>query len=177
MTIPSEAECLQLLELYDTPTHVVRHCQAVAATAVQIAEALNQHGANLDVELLKSAALLHDIVRPLKDHGPAGAAIVRRHGYDRPADLIYCHMYYESDPDAASLSEQDLLCLADRMVLEDRYVGYKIRMQAVLERFQDNPAAVQKITARLEETRRLIARIEGRIGRSIDELMRARGDE
>ena len=48
---PDRQECLRLLKEYGTPEHVIRHCMAVADTAVRIGRALNEHGYHLDLEL------------------------------------------------------------------------------------------------------------------------------
>ena len=60
---PDRQECLRLLKEYGTPEHVIRHCMAVADTAVRIGRALNEHGYHLDLELIQAAALIYDIAR------------------------------------------------------------------------------------------------------------------
>lgn len=52
-----------------TPSHVVRHCLAVADTGIAIAEELNAHGKNMDVPLVKAAGMLHDVLRVEKALG------------------------------------------------------------------------------------------------------------
>ncbi|QHI73758.1 hypothetical protein [Aminipila terrae] len=46
-------ECSELLKKYDTPPHVIRHCEAVADAAVRLAAALNEKGSHLDIELIR----------------------------------------------------------------------------------------------------------------------------
>ena len=171
MTIPDRKTCLSLLQRYGTPPHVVNHCLAVADTACRIASALNQNGCDLDLALLEGAALLHDIARVEENHGQRGAEIAENLGYREMASLIYCHMFYSTDPTQERIGEQDILCLADRMVKEDLYVGIDERMRYILSKFKDNPEAVERITQRLEENKKLMERIERTIGRSIDALM------
>lgn len=59
----TESELQSLIEEFRVPRHVVRHCRAVADFATALAEALRAQGERVDVELVRQAALLHDIVR------------------------------------------------------------------------------------------------------------------
>jgi uncharacterized protein len=168
---PSRERCLELLQDYGTPPHVIRHCIAVEETALRIAKALNDHGYELDLCLLGSAALLHDIARVHENHAVIGAEIVEDLGFAGIADLIRCHMTYSTDPSQNDITEKDILCLADRMVKENVYVGIEERMEYILAKFHDNPEARERITQRRDEIRHLSERIEATIGESIDALM------
>lgn len=48
---------------YHTPFHVTQHCLTVANFAVKIANLLSRNGYKIDTDLVRQAALLHDIVR------------------------------------------------------------------------------------------------------------------
>ncbi|MDO4553130.1 MAG: histidine phosphatase family protein, partial [Bacillota bacterium] len=92
-------------------------------------------------------------------------------GWYELAPLIRPHMYYSKEDGDDSITELDLLCLSDRMVKEDEYVGLRKRMSYVLEKFQGNPQAQERIRTRLSEARRLKHRIEGLVGSTVEELM------
>ncbi len=169
--IPSRETCMELLRSYGTPLHVVRHCIAVSKTAVRMAEALVEKGLDLDIPLVETSALLHDIARVEENHGVKGAILLERQGYHQVAKLIKCHMFYATDPYKDRITEQDLLCLADRMVREDEYVGLENRMQYVLNKLIEAGRDVERVRHRLDENRRLKERIEEIVGKSIDELM------
>lgn len=171
ITVPSRDKCLELLKTYKTPTHVINHCKAVSEIALQIAKALNDKGCELNLGLIEAAALLHDIARVEDNHGLKGAMIAEKHGYNEVAELIKLHMYYITDPYKERLNEQDILCLADRMVKEDEYVGLEVRMQYVLDKFKGNKEATERIMQRLEENRILKSRIEKIIDMKMDQLM------
>ncbi|GAB1475326.1 hypothetical protein MASR2M70_01580 [Bacillota bacterium] len=170
--IPSRKACLDLLNSYGTPSHVIRHCKAVSNTAVRIAKALNEKGANLDLALLEAATLLHDIARVEENHGVKGAAVLEKCGYRQVAKLVKCHMFYATDPFKEMITEQDILCLADRMVKEDQYVGLDIRMRSVLEKLIDLGVDTDRVRHRMEENRLIKDRIEEIIGKPIDTLMK-----
>ena len=40
-------------------------------------------------------------------------------------------MFYNCNPDRDEIDETDVICLSDRMVKEDKYVGLENRMQYV----------------------------------------------
>lgn len=169
---PDEAECLQVLADYGTPPHVVGHCKAVAGVACRLAEALNGCGAHLDVELVRAAGLLHDMARVHEEHWNAGADYCEARGWMREAEIIRKHMFYDSFHDAEHLDETDLICLADRLVLEDRYAGIDRRMAYIIEKARKNghEEYIPHIERRREETQALLREIEERIGLPLDEL-------
>lgn len=167
----TEEECTRLLKEYGTPDHVVRHCRAVADAAVKLAKELNLHGAKLDIELIKGAALIHDIMRVEENHWDKGADIARNLGYEDEADIIKVHMTYDMKKEVEELREVDLVCFGDRVVKEDKYVGLEDRMKYVMDKLQNNPAAVERITKKTAETKALLNKIEKTIGKSIDEIM------
>lgn len=168
---PNKDECLALLKEYHTPEHVMRHCLKVSETAIKIANALNKNGYHLDIELIQAAGLIHDIARVDENHWDIGAKIANDLGYFQEADIIKQHMFYASDPNKEEIEEIDIVCLSDRMVKENLYVGLDNRMQYILDKFKGNPEAKERIEARIKDNKILIQRIESKIGVSIDSLM------
>lgn len=78
--LPSEKTALKLLEKVGCSKNVVKHCKAVADFAVEIAEACEEKGLEVDVALVRIGALLHDVGRARThkvDHGLVGAQIAR----------------------------------------------------------------------------------------------------
>lgn len=171
---PSREECLALLKQYHTPDHVVRHCVKVAETALKIGQALNNKGYDLNLELIQGAGLIHDIARVEDKHWDVGADIASGLGYDQEAAIIKVHMHYNCDPNKRDITETDIICLADRMVKEDEFVGLDNRMQYILDKFQGNQEAIERISERIKDNRSFIARIERIIGTSIESLMHQR---
>ena len=169
--IPSRKTCIDLLDSYGTPQHVIRHCLAVTDTALRIARALNNEGYDLNLPLLEAAALLHDIARVEKNHGVKGAIVLEKYGYRQVAKLVKGHMYYATNPEKEKINEQDILCLADRMVREDVYVGLEVRMRTVLDKLIALGIDTERVGHRLAENKLLKERIEKIIARSMDSLM------
>lgn len=173
MRHPTRGECEQLLNEYGTPEHVKGHCRAVAETAYIIGIALNEKGLKLDLDLILAAGLLHDIARVEEKHEKAGAQIIEEKGYDAEAVIIKAHTRYDFSPDKP-IDETDLVCLADRLVLEDRYAGLDDRIDYIINKAarHGHPEAKPVILKKKEETKIFIDRLESVLGCSIDELMK-----
>lgn len=173
MKHPNREECESLLSEYGTPNHVKGHCRAVAKTAYLIAAALNRAGFDLDLDVILSSGLLHDIARVEDRHWDVGADLMEQLGYQREAEIIRVHMFYDPFSDLSKVTETDLVCLGDRLVKEDAYAGLDERMEYILNKAKRNgkPDAVPFILAKKKDTRRFMDQIEAKIGISIDALM------
>lgn len=169
--IPTRNLCMELLKSQGTPAHVVKHSETVTKTALAIGRALIDKGYCLDLRLLEAAGLLHDIARVEENHGVKGALVLEKKGYRQVAKLVKCHMFYATDPFKSDITELDILCLADRMVKEDKFVGLDARMGSVLEKLMSRGVDTEKVMTRLEENKLLKQRIEGIIGKTIETLM------
>ncbi|WP_165445379.1 HD domain-containing protein [Bacilliculturomica massiliensis] len=168
---PGLAECETLWREYGTPDRVIGHCKAVSAAAGAMARRLNEKGFRLNVPLTEAAGWLHDIARADDYHWDRGADLAERLGYSDVADIIRSHMSYLIDSKKEEITETDLVCMADRMVKENRYVGPDERMDYIIEKAKDFPGAEENIRASFREIRALKQRIEGIIGVGLDDLL------
>ena len=127
----------------------------------------------LDIELTQSAGLLHDMARVEDNHWDVAADFCLEHGLRDEAKIIRIHMMYEFTRDAMHLTEGDMVCLGDRLVLEDKYVGIDERMDYIIAKAERRGDTTAKpiILRKKEETKVLLRQIEDRIGMSIDELL------
>lgn len=173
MKSPTKEDCERLLEEYGTPEHIKKHCRAVAKTAYQIAEALNEKGFELDLELITAAGMLHDIARTEDKHWEVGAEITKNLGYIDISEIIKVHMHYDAFSDINNVTETDMVCLGDRLVKEDKYVGVDERIAYIIRKAERNghPEAKPIILEKKRITEKFISEIEHVIGKSIDELM------
>ncbi len=83
-------------------------------------------------------------------------------------------MFYTFSP-IESFNETDLVCLGDRLVKEDKYVGLEKRIQYVIEKVErtrgSDPDVQAKILDKKKQTADLISRIEEIIGTTLGQLM------
>ncbi|NLT93721.1 MAG: NTP transferase domain-containing protein [Actinobacteria bacterium] len=169
--LPSERRCLDLLDEAGASPDRVAHSLAVAAVAGALAAALNERGQCLCVPLVTAAALLHDIAREEPRHWEVGARLLEGLGYRRVAPLVLRHMRL-GDGERDDLDEAQVVFLADKLVLGDRIVGLEARFAARAERFTGDPGALTGVRARLEEARRVQARVEAVLERPLTAALR-----
>lgn len=174
----TEEKAKEFYTRFETPEHVIGHCRGVARTAVCIAEALNKAGFKLDMPLIYGSAIVHDMARVMEDHQTVAAEFLRRQGYDDEADIVSQHMTYNfKNTDVEEITELDIVCLADRLVKDDRYVGLDERMDYIIKKAKTfNPGAMgeeieKHILEKKKITKELMDNIENKIGASIDDLM------
>ena len=167
----SEEEVQHLYELFTTPAHVIGHCRAVSRVGLKLAEELNKHGYSFDLDLIKGAGLAHDVARTSEDHGGVCADALYELGYIDEADIVRMHMFYNIQT-IDKLTENDIVCLADKLVREDHYVGLWPRMDYLIEKIPDDPVRVERIKERWAELAVLQENIEKIIGCSLDSLFK-----
>ena len=63
MKIPSKEECLKLFDRYKVPDNILLHSKKVKEVSLFLAEKLIEKGAEIDLELVESGALLHDLMK------------------------------------------------------------------------------------------------------------------
>ncbi len=131
---PSKEECFNIMAEYGTPEHVKLHCEAVSDVAKAIAEALNSCGLKLNIPLVISAGCLHDIARVHSKHERVGAEYLDSLGLSEVADTIRNHTFHKIINTGLDITEEDILCIADRLVIEDKFVGAEKRMAYIAKK-------------------------------------------
>lgn len=160
----------ELFAKYNTPEHVQRHCDEVARVSVLIAEGLNERGFELNIEVLRGAALVHDVLRTEKEHDRLGAEVLMNMELPHEAELVRRHMTYHPFNHADRFEEIDVLCLADRLVKEDCYVGLDERMQYLIDKPGKTPERTERILKAKAHTQDIINELEGDLGMTLDQL-------
>ena len=157
--IMDEDRILNLYRKYAVPEHIIRHMREVAGLQDEILEKIDPQQRIYDHEVLRRAALLHDIARLEKNHAKAGAEILIREGMPAEAQLVRWHhspqragvttgadKWFRTDPQAEQeihtccadeqvcgsgrLTAADILFYADKCVREDQRVSVEERFRA-----------------------------------------------
>lgn len=124
--IPDSDEIEALYALYGTSADVQAHCRAVADRALRIAQ---RSTVPADRDLLRSAALLHDLCRASgRDHPQKAAQILTAAGYPLLGDVIACHHDLGEHP----CVEAEILYLADKMIQDTHSVSVQSRFEGSL---------------------------------------------
>ena len=134
--IPSEEEALALHRKYGSSDIIVRHCRVVTRVALTLAVGLQNAGREVDLDVVRAAALLHDIGRTVTltvGHGLEGSKLLEREGIDdRVAQAVRRHVgagLSKEEAKALGLPDHDyiphtleerIVCFADKMVGSDR---------------------------------------------------------
>ena len=176
--IPDKEECLKLLKDYGTPYHVIRHCMAVCSVSVAIGKRLNKKGYNIDIDLLRACAMLHDIARIHDKHEAVGASYLTKKGYKEVAYIVAQHTTYKDFSPVDKINETDLLCIGDRTVKEDEFVGVDKRMEYIKEKAikTGREAFVAGIERGKVILKEYIKQIEDIMGITLDELMKGKDE-
>ncbi len=124
--IPDEAACRALLAEAGTLPHIVRHCEKTAEVAVELAKCLSAGGYEMDIDLVRAGALLHDILRLTPPHALTGAKLLAERGYFDTAEVVRRHMDLEPGTEG-KVNETSLVFFADKLAMEDRRVSLRRR--------------------------------------------------
>ena len=156
----SYENALKILDRYGNGAAWTQHCLAVADSATIISETLKEK-VNLDIEFLRSAALLHDIGRYVTHdpilHGVEGYKLLTEMGYHKEAFVCASHILYGINSREAvryGLPEKDfipisfeekLIPLIDFMVEFDKPTTLKKRFSSLRERNIGNNSFLTKL--------------------------------
>ncbi|MHB0884528.1 MAG: HD domain-containing protein [Bacillota bacterium] len=139
--VPTEAECLKLLAKYRFPEGAWTHVTTVAAVAVFLAEELKRTGLPVRTEVVRAAALLHDLGKSPGlprdvDHATSSARVVAGLGYTELVEPIRRHIVHSVlDPESGPRTlEEKLVYYADKLVARD-YVGLAARFKDLKRRY------------------------------------------
>lgn len=158
---PNREECAQLWEMAAGHHHIMEHCEAVSRVAEALCEALNARNGEkpLDIDLVRGAALTHDIGKGTRRHEEAGAELLQEHGFHAAADIVLAH-FDLTLPSDAPITEKEVVFLADKLVRCDRPIPLEGRYLEKMEMYADEPGAVPAIRGRLERARGVLARFD-----------------
>lgn len=160
-----------LYEEYNTPSHVIAHCKGVCDTAMKIGKALVDKGVNLDLDLIYGAAMAHDVARTSPDHGMVIGKRLEEMGYFDESKITKIHMTYDGFTQIDKINETDIVCLGDRTVKEDKYVGIDQRIEYIIDKAGRKPDITTRILEKKAETIRFINKIENIVGKTLDEIV------
>lgn len=169
--IPTDEECEALYDVIGPVSDGIKnHCRTVADVAVRIGEALNENGACLDVDLIKAAALLHDIAKGRKNHAETGGLILNEMGFTRTGAVAAGHSDVHVSEDD-EINETDVVFLADKCVKNDRVEVIENRYLRSIARYGSDPVVYSKIVNRWIRADKVRKRMERVLSRSLYDVI------
>jgi len=150
MRIPTQEQCFLLMCDMKMMDHIVLHSMQVCRVATFLTEHLNSRQNRLNHDLIRAAALLHDITKTRsfkteENHALTGGQLLAEQGYPEVGDLVRQHVRLDEYPDPATLGEAQILNYADKRVLHDRIVGLDKRLDYILEKYGKLPEHHERI--------------------------------
>ena len=168
--LPSREQAIQLLCNSQCPLKVIKHCKAVAKVAVEIAEACEVNGINVNLKLVEIGALLHDIGRSKTHsvhHAVVGAGILKAAGLSEPViSIVKRHvgggiaaqeaeeLGWQKDVYAPLTIEEKIVSYADKLIKKSKRVPIEVTMAELLE--EGRHAAAERVLKLHEEIAELI---------------------
>jgi len=177
ITIPDEIACLELLEKYSTPRHIILHSIRVWQVGKILGEGLLRRGHVVDMALLRASCLLHDIgkypciVEGGGFHDLRGQQILGEEGFPSVGHIVVQHIVLrggENDP----VAEEHVVYYADKRVVHDEVVSLDDRFDYLQRTYGRSPGAVLKVMEMKEEAVRVEREIFMLLDFSPDDIVR-----
>ena len=144
--------------------HIVVHSMQVCRVATCLSDYLVDRHTHLNPDLIRSAALLHDITKTRsfdtgEDHAFTGCQFLTERGYPEVGDLVRQHVVLDEYPTTNIPTEVDIINYADKRVLHEDIVDLDRRQDYILARYAKNEEHRKRISRLWEKTKQLENRI------------------
>jgi molybdenum cofactor cytidylyltransferase len=127
--LPSDEECECILSsICKVPPERIGHGRKVAEVAVALGKALNESGQSIDLELVRTAAVLHDIAKGQPKHDIAGGRMLQDMGFNKVGDVVAVHSDLAGGDTGLSI-EAKIVFLADKFVKDKALVSIEERYE------------------------------------------------
>ncbi|MDA3916178.1 MAG: HDIG domain-containing protein [Deltaproteobacteria bacterium] len=140
MNIPSQKKCFELIEQMNMMSHIIDHSITVANVAYYLSRKLKNRFHEIDIELVTSAALLHDITKTRsfktkESHSATGGELLTGLGYPETGGIVRQHIILDSYTMNSSVSEQEIVNYSDKRVLHDQVVLLEKRLSYIHNKY------------------------------------------
>ena len=175
--VPTKAQCYQMMCEMKMMDHIVVHSMQVCRVAIYLTDYLVGRHTHLNANLIRSAALLHDITKTRsfntgEDHALTGGQFLADRGYPEVGDLVRQHVVLDEYSATKIPVEADILNYADKRVLHDEIVDLDRRLDYILARYATKAEQRERIYLLWEKTKHLENRIFSDLPFSPEELNR-----
>ena len=154
MKIPTQKECLKILQENKVPDNIVAHLNAVCDFSIKVVDLLEKKGIHVNSDLVAAGALLHDIKKmALGDHVVEGYALVKSLGFPEVAAVMKKHGLYhlEEEEFTPKTWEEKIVFYADKRVKGSKIVSVDERFEYIKQRYKkDNVEKEVEFTKKIE---------------------------
>lgn len=156
-------ECRVMMEkVQRLPGPLIDHCRRVAQVAATLTSAVNERGGALDLRLVRSAALVHDVAKLEINHAAAGAHLLREMGFPAMAAIVATHMDIDL-PENSPLDERQIVYLADKLVDGNTLMRLSKRFNMKQKKYGHDP----QVSVKLDHRRRAAVAIQNKVARAL----------
>jgi putative nucleotidyltransferase with HDIG domain len=152
------------MENMKMPVHIQAHSLLVCRVALVLADGLISAGLKLDRELIRAAAILHDITKPRsfktgEHHAQTGGDYLAGLGFYEVGEIVRQHVILDVYPENRSPCEAEVVNYADKRVLHDHIVSLDDRMAYIRDRYAKTGDHREHLKVLWQRTRRLEKRL------------------
>ena len=165
--IPGAERCFQLMDLHHMLPNIMQHSIMVCKVALSISKNLNRNGEKLNLDMIRAAALLHDITKTIslktgENHAETGSQLLIRAGYRDIAEIVAKHINPETS--GKPITEAKIVSYADKRVMHDKVVSLDERFAYLMERYGKNETAIFRINNTKKQAQEIETKIFAKLG-------------
>lgn len=169
--VPTEEECDVILDdICPIAPDIRKHCLKVAEVAITIGRVLSDSGYKVDLEVIRTAAMLHDIAKGYLNHAAAGGRMLREMGFEMIGDIVTIHSDLPTGEIPVSL-ESKIVYLADKFVKGSNLVPIEERYHSASSKFSVTPEIEANIRQRKLSALKVKRELEDILGYSLDAVI------
>jgi len=164
MNIPSKTDCFRMIREIGMMDHIVAHSIRVCQVAMFLVDCLNAKGFHLNPDLVRAAALLHDITKTRsfdthENHAETAQALIGDAGFPEVSRIVGQHVQIWETLSDGNPMEVEIINYSDKRVLHDQVVSLEERFDYIMKRYAKSPSDRQRVHALTEKTRSLEAKL------------------
>lgn len=164
---PDYEECMEILRLCNVRSDTIMHMKAVAEFAKKITLLLNEKGYYLNVNMVYSGALLHDIAKGKDHHAEEGAKIACDFGYGCLTEIIRQH---DNLKEISAIDEKEIVYLCDKLIKDTEFITLDERFKGSFIKYKNKPDILKNVNRRYCNAKIIKKNIEKVLGDSLDNL-------
>ncbi|MCC3862886.1 NTP transferase domain-containing protein [Terrisporobacter petrolearius] len=161
----SYEDCIYLLSYFNVPKPIVKHSIKVKQICEDLSRLINKEKEIININLINSAAILHDIKREEKNHEKVGAELLHNLGYEEIASIVKSHMRLEEEMENL-INENTILYYSDKLVVEDEFSDSEKRFKMKLNKYKNDKEIKKNIIRKYQITLKIKSNIISIIGKN-----------
>ena len=157
MKTPDKKECFNIINDNKMMSHIIKHSMMVSVVAAFLCSHLVKTFPELNLELVKSAGLLHDITKTRsfttgEKHSDTGGKLVEELGFPETGDIIRQHVFLDNYNNDLPVTEAEIINYSDKRVLHDKVVPLDERLDYIYERYVTNKEFIKHFDSMKKNT-------------------------